>query len=207
MLQGRCIYVRPEVLTVFIWDRFLELQAKRSSGLTEEMFAQYNILRGDIPSPDLFGKISQMSADAAEVFVLHEAGEAYEDEYADDWHELLSSGCDKATELYLRGIKDIRADTSCMGPLKAIFENGNRARLLLFLAFLDGIRRQIFPEIREAFRHFAESGNWSHIEAARKDGYRRTANLQSGVIALWRAHRDTAALSAHIRDTFQKTMP
>jgi len=205
MLQGRCIYVRPEVLSVFIWDRFQEMKAKQFSGLAEEMFSHYGIQRIDESSPELFRKISDMTCDALEVFVLHEVGEAFEDDYADDWHEILSSGLDKATELYLRGIKDIRADTSPMGPLRTIVEGRNRPRLSFFLVFLDGIRRQIFPEIRDAFQRFVESGDWSVIEDARRDGYRRSGALQSGAIDAWRRQKDRASLSKYIRDAFQRS--
>jgi len=196
--------VRPEVLTVFIWDRFQEMKAKRFSGVTENMFSHYGIRRTDESSPELFRKISDISSDAIEVFVLHEAGEAYEDYYSDDWFEILSGGCDKATELYLRGIKDIRADTSLMGPLKAIIGDRSRPRLSFFLAFLDGIRRQIFPEISNAFQLFVKSGDWAVIEDARIAGYRKTERLQTGIIALWRTSKDITAVSAYIRDTFQK---
>ena len=205
MLQGRCIYVRPEVLTAFIWDRFQEMKANRFSGLADEMFSQYGILRNDESSPVLFRKISDMACDASEVFVLHETGEAYEDDCSDDWYEILGSGLDKATELYVRGIKDIRADTSFMGPLRAIVESRNRPRLSLFLVFLDGIRRQIFPEIRDAFQRFAESGDWSVIEDARRDGYRRSGDLRSGAIDAWRTHKDRAILSRYIRDAFRQS--
>lgn len=104
MLQGSCIYVRPEVLFIYIWDRSQELKAKRSSRVTERMFSEYLIQGTDTHCPELYKKIIDMARDASEVFVLHEAGEAYEDEYSDDWREILSEGCDKATELFLRGI-------------------------------------------------------------------------------------------------------
>lgn len=204
MLQGRCIYVRPEVLSIFIWDRFQEMKAKRFSGVTEAMFSHYGIRRTDESSPELFRKINAMACDAIEVFVLHEAGEAYEDEFSDDWYEILSGGCDKATELYLRGIKDIRADTSPMGPLKAIAGNRNIPRLSFFLAFLDGIRRQIFPEISDAFQRFVEAGDWSFIEDARIAGYQKTGGMQAEVIALWRPRKEINAVAGYIRETFQR---
>ncbi|MDH4231616.1 MAG: hypothetical protein OEW04_06245 [Nitrospirota bacterium] len=204
MLQGRCIYVRPEVLSIFLWDRFQEMKAKRFSGVTEAMFSHYGIRRTDEPSPGLFRKISDMACDAIEVFVLHEAGEAYEDEFSDDWHEILSNGCDKATELYLRGIKDIRADTSPMGPLKAVAADRNIPRLSFFLAFLDGIRRQIFPEISDAFQRFVESGDWTVMEGARAAGYGKTEKMQSEIIALWRPKKDIAAVAGYIKNAFQK---
>ena len=204
MLQGRCIYVRPEVLTVYLWDRFQEMKAKRFSGLADEMFAHYGVLRNDGSSPELFKKISDMACDASEVFVLHETGEAYEDDYYDDWYEILSSGLDKATELYLRGIKDIRADTSPMGPLKTIVETRNRPRLSFFVAFLDGIRREIFSEIRDAFQRFVESGNWSLIENARESGYKRSGALQTGAVDAWKTQKDGVVLAKYIRNAFQR---
>jgi len=192
------------VLTVYLWDRFQEMKAKRFSGLADEMFAHYGVLRNDGSSPELFKKISDMACDASEVFVLHETGEAYEDDYYDDWYEILSSGLDKATELYLRGIKDIRADTSPMGPLKTIVETRNRPRLSFFVAFLDGIRREIFSEIRDAFQRFVESGNWSLIENARESGYKRSGALQTGAVDAWKTQKDGVVLAKYIRNAFQR---
>jgi hypothetical protein len=204
ILQGSCIYVRPEVLSVFIWDRFQELKANRFSRLTERMFSEYLIQGTDKQCPELYKKIMDMVRDASEVFVLHEAGEAYEDEYSDDWLEILSEGCDKATELFLRGIKDVRADTSVMGPLRMLVAGRDRAGLSFFAAFLDGIRKEIFPEIRDAFGLFVESGDWSVLEDARIKGYQRAERLQAEIAALWRKKRDIAAIAGYIRDTLRK---
>jgi len=204
ILQGSCIYVRPEVLSVFIWDRFQELKASRFSPLTERMFSDYLIQGTDKQCPELYKKIMDMVRDASEVFALHEAGEAYEDEFSDDWHEILSEGCDKATELFLRGIKDVRADTSVMGPLRMLAEKRDRAGISFFAAFLDGIRKEIFPEIRGAFQLFVESGDWSVLEDARITGYHRAERLQAETVALWKNNRDMAAIAGYIRDTLRK---
>jgi len=204
MLQGRCIYVRTEVIEQLIWDRFQDVKANRYNVLAEMMFSHYGISRSDDASPVLYEKIRCLAADASEVFVVHEAGEAYEDEYDDDWHEILSEGCDKATELFLRGIKDVRADTSSFGPLKAIVETGNVARLCFLVAFMDGIRREIFPEIRDAFQHFRELRDWSLIESARVAGYRRAERLQAEAVKRWRETHDTAALARYVRDEFPR---
>ena len=204
MLQGSCIYVRPEVLSIFIWDRFQELKANRSNWLTDTMFSEYLIQSTDMQGPELYRKIIDMVSDASEVFVLHEVGEAYEDEYSDDWHEILSEGCDKATELFLRGIKDVRADTSVMGPLRMIADRRDRAGISFFAAFLDGIRKEIFPEIRDAFQRVAKSGDWSGLEDARKTGYHRAERLQAETVALWKKKRDMTAIARYIRDSVRK---
>jgi hypothetical protein len=204
MLQGSCIYVRPEVLSIFVWDRFQELTANKFCRFTEKMFSDYDIKSTDEQGPELYKKIGAMTVDASEVFVMHEAGEAYEDEFSDDWHEILSEGCDKATELFLRGIKDVRADTSVMGPLRMIVDRRDRTGISFFIAFLDGIRKEIFPEIRDAYQSFLESGDWDLLKRTRETGYHRTERLQAEIVGLWKKKRDLTAVAGYIRDTLRK---
>ena len=204
MLQGRCIYLRPDVISSFLWDRFEEMKSNRGGCFAEEVFSMYDIRRGDVHATELFGKIRHMTSDAVGIFLLHETGEAYEDIYSEDWHEILSCGCDKATELYLRGIKDIRADTSVMGPLKKIIETGDSRGLYLFLTFMDGIRRELFPEFRDAFQRFPASGTWSVLEEARKSGYARVDAFQSAIVSVWRREKGSAAVAGCVRELLGK---
>ena len=204
MLQGRCIYVRTEMIAQFIWDRFQEVKANHCNVLAERMFSHYGIFRSDEPSPGLIEKIRGLVNDVSEIFAMHEAGEAYEDAYADDWHAILYEGCDKATELFLRGIKDVCADTSLLGPLKAIIDTGNIPRLWFFVSFMDGIRREIFPEMKIAFQQFRESQDWSMIEVARMAGYQKAERLQREVVRLWTERHDVDALARYIRDEFPR---
>lgn len=199
MLQGRCIYVRREIILSFIWDRFQELKANRFGFLTEMMFSHYGIGRPDEACPELFAKIRRLAADVAELFIMHEAGEAYEDEYSGEWHEMLGEGCGKATELFLRAIKDIRADTSPLGPLRAVTGAKNLPLLGCFVALMDGIRREIAPEIREAFQVFSHSMDWSGIERARLAVYQRSSRLQSEVVRIWSESRQQSAIAEYVR--------
>jgi hypothetical protein len=204
MLQGRCIYVRTEVIEQLVWDRFQDTKAHPHNVPAETMFSLYGIFRSDDASPALYKKIHHLADEAAEVFVMHEVGEACEDVFDDDWHEMLSEGCDKATELFLRGIKDVRADTSPYGPLKTIVDRRNPRQLSILVAFMDGIRREIFPELRGAALHFLEDNDWSLIEGARVAGYRRAERLQREAVKTWGETHDTAALARYIRDEFPR---
>jgi hypothetical protein len=204
MLQGRCIYLRREILLSFIWDRFQDLKANQFGFLTETMFSHYRIGRSDEASPELFTKIRGLAGDISEIFVLHEAGEAYEDEHSGEWHEILSEGCDKATELFLRGIKDIRADTSPLGPLRAIIDTKSIPRLSCFVALMDGIRREIASEIRDVFTSFLDSRDWREIERSRSVVYERSIRLQAGVVRIWRKDRRRSVIAEYIRDEFRR---
>lgn len=203
MLQSSCIYVRPEVLSIYIWDRFQEMKANRGGCLPERIFSSYGMKISDEDGPELFSKITQLVRDLSEVFVLHELGEAFEDEFAEDWTEILSIGCDKATELYLRGIKDVRADTSYKGPLRMLYESRDSAGIAFFVSFLDGIRKEIFPEIRECFNRFVESGDWLVLEHARRTGYERAERLQKEIVELWRIKKDLTEIAQYIRNNIR----
>jgi hypothetical protein len=185
MLQGRCIHVRYDVIKAIIFDRFQAMRARRYGGVTEEMFRHYGIRKNDALSHDLIGRFGDMAAAIAELFVRHEVGEAYEDEGSDEWTGILLSCNDKHSELYLRGIKDLIADTSVMGPLRAIKAAGDEPLLYVYVALLDGLRKELFPMIGNAFQRFVETGEWGSIEEARERGYERAKKWRESVLRLW----------------------
>ena len=185
MLQGRCIFMRLEPLKTLLWDKFQELQARRFGGALKEAFSSCGV-EGPQPPEELYHKIESLSAEISELFILHETGEAFEDEYSDQWIEILNCNRDRATEFYARGVKDLLADTSEKGPLTYIIGKRKRSLLNFFIVFLDGIRKEIFPEILTAFQKFMDSGDWSLLEEARRTGYARAYALRERIIALWK---------------------
>jgi hypothetical protein len=186
MLQGRCIYIRYDVIKSIIFDRFQTMRARRYGGVAEEMFRQYGIRKNEALSHDLIGGFSDMAIAISTLFVRHEVGEAYEDDGSEEWAGILLSCNDKHSELYLRGIKDVIADTSAMGPLRAITASGDRPLLYAYVALLDGLRKELFPMIGNAFQRFVETGEWAAIEWAREKGYEMAKEWRESVLRLWR---------------------
>jgi hypothetical protein len=185
MLQGRCIFMRLEAVKTLLWEKFQELQGRRFGGLLKEAFSSYGI-GGEESSEEVNDRIDALSSVVSELFVLHETGEAFEDEHSDEWLEILNANTDRAAEFYLRGVKDLLADTSEKGPLEYIIEEREKTLLNFHMAFLDGIRKEIFPEIMNAFQKFADSGDWSLLEDARRIGYRRAEELRAHILRLWK---------------------
>jgi len=183
MLQGRCIVLRHEQVSVLLWDKLLELKGRRFGGVLGEAFASFGIGKDAPFSQELDAKIETVSDDIAGLFLLHEIGEAYEDEPSEKWLSLLTNAGDKWTELYLRGIKDLLADTSDRGPLKSIIDRKNKPLLSFYMALLSGTRRELFTEIAEAFRSFSGSGDWSLIEAARVRGYEKAHVMRTALLS------------------------
>jgi hypothetical protein len=206
MLQGRCIYVRYDVIKAVIFDRFQTMRSRRFGGVVEEMFRQHGIGKNDPLSQDLICRFGDMAVAVSELFVRHEVGEAYEDEGSEEWAEIIGSCGDRHSELYLRGIKDVIADTSVMGPLRAITEAGHRPLLYAYMAFLDGLRRAIFPMIGNAFQRFAETGEWPLIEEARAGGYEKAWKWRETVLRLWKdGGKD--AVRKYLSETFSQGKP
>lgn len=199
MLQGRCVYIRLDAIRTLLWDKFHELQAHRYGGLLEEFFSAHGIAKTEQPSESLHERIDGLIREASEVFLLHEIGEAFEDEDSEEWNAIIRSGGNKRGELHLRAIKDLLADTSEVGPLKRICGERNRPRLLLFMTFLDGIRREIFPEMRNAFQRFMETNDWSLIEKVRIAGYEKGIALRRLVHRLWHEQRDADSIAEEVR--------
>jgi hypothetical protein len=196
MLQGRCIFVRLERLTSLLWEKFEELKGRKFGGLLKDAFSLYGIEGTENPSEELHRKIAAVSSDVTEVIVLHEIGEAFEDEQSDEWLSIISRDEDKWTELYLRGIKDILADTSDMGPLKFIVDHEQRSLLNFYIVLMDGVRRELFPEMLNAFQQFSEHGDWSAIEEARIRGYQKAYKLRSDILSL--LDKNSAVLKKHL---------
>ena len=194
MLQGRCIFVRLEALKSLLWDKLQEMQGRRFGGLLREAFSSCGI-DGVEPAPDLSGKIDTLASRVSELFVLHETGEAFEDEHSDEWREILRENAERAAEFYVRGVKDLLADTSDKGPLRYVIEERDKTLLYFHMAFLDGIRREIFPELMSAFQKFSDCGDWSLLEDAKRTGYRRAEELMQHILRLWQGGEPTKIVS------------
>ena len=190
MLQGRCIFIRLDYVKTLLWDKFQELKGRRFGGLLKEAFSSFGIETNEPDSPELFVRIEAVSSRVSDLFVLHELGEAYEDEHSEEWLEVLRLNKDRAAEFYMRAVKDLIADTSDMGPLRKIVETKDSALLNFQMVFMDGIRRELFPELMNSFQRFVEDGDWSVIEEARQIGYKRAADLREHVLILWKERKE-----------------
>jgi hypothetical protein len=94
-------------------------------------------------------------------------------------------------ELLVRSVKDILADTNEYGKLRYITREKKRASLGFFAAFLDGLRKELFPEIRDAFREFAETQDWRVIEKAIDVGYHRAKSYTETICGIYRAGKQS----------------
>jgi len=71
--------------------------------------------------------------------------------------------------------------------LHHIIQKRQTAGLAFYVAFIDGLAKEFFPEISIAFQEFAKSKDWRIIEQAVKDGYQ---TAQKHAVLLLDTYRD-----------------
>ncbi|MCG6919154.1 MAG: hypothetical protein LJE89_16615 [Deltaproteobacteria bacterium] len=168
--QENCIVVRQESAKLFLWDLIL---FTKKSGQQALQFGleNYGLKRRD--SEALHSNLARISAAEVEIYLYHELGELRDTVFKPNiWREIIATFPHTPIELLARSVKDLLADTNKYGTLRHIVEKGKAASLGLYVAFLDGLRKELFPELFEAFKEFTNTHNWQVIEKAIATGYK-----------------------------------
>ncbi|MGE5838859.1 MAG: hypothetical protein ACM34H_02920, partial [Deltaproteobacteria bacterium] len=126
-----------------------------------------------------FAKICE---DEVETYIHHELGELKDRDFDQEvWRNIVAAFPHSVIEFFVRAVKDILADTNEHGTLCYIIRERKAASLGFYAAFLDGLRKMLFPELIEAFRIFKDTHQWQPVEEARLIGY-RTARARAETI-------------------------
>ncbi len=196
MLQGNSIFLRLEPLRMLFHFKFSELQGRQNPVL-ENAFTRYGFGQRQLID-DIFEKrLENMTEDYAEIILLHEIAEHRES--LPEWKDILTAAGDRKNEHYLRALKDLIADTSDSGPISKITRTRNAAALGLSVALLDGFHRLLYPELREAHAQFILTGDWSPVEQARTNGYRRFIKERERIVELFRSSSGMDDFSDRLR--------
>jgi hypothetical protein len=200
MLQDRSIFLRLDPLKAILWERYSQLAPGRCSML-ERSFQAFGIGPGQSVTGELHRKIERMADVYAGVLLRHELAESFETVPA--WKDILAAARDRKAELYLRAVQDLLADTSERGPLQQIVETRNEGALALFLGLLEGYRRVLFPELREAYDRFIrDDRDWAMIDDVRRAGFRRSEAVRGRVLDL-AEERDRDGFLEGLRELMQ----
>ena len=88
-----------------------------------------------------------------ETYIYHELGEIEDTVFDRDiWREIIAAFPQTPIEHLVRAIKDFLADTKANGPLRFIIREQKNASLGLYVAFIDGLRKELFPNSSKPFR-------------------------------------------------------
>ena len=126
-----------------------------------------------------------------ETYIYHELGEI-EDTFFDRdiWREIIGTFPHTPIEHLVRAVKDFLADTKENGTLRFIISERNKTSLGLYVAFIDGLRKELFPELIEAFSKFIQTRDWKIIEEAVSVGNNNARNYVETIIKIYRAGKE-----------------
>ena len=112
----------------------------------------------------------------------HEIGELHDTIFDRSlWREIIAAFPYSPVEYLARAVKDLLADTNEYGTLQHIVRERKTASLAFYVAFLDGLDKEFFPQLPTSFQEFAQTRDWSMIDQAVSSGY-QTATKHAGLI-------------------------
>lgn len=180
MIQGNKIIARFETMSLFLWHKFEEMKTKKCNSALYHAYSAYGISRsiGHDDSPKKLEKIiGEITREELSTYVHHELGEASQRSVLGQWwKEMLFKLPYSRAEMFLRGLKDILADTCSAGMLNYIIKNEKKGSLGFYVSLLTGFRKIIFPDIISAYGDYIKRGNWNVIEEARVKGYKKAGD-------------------------------
>ncbi|SCZ59139.1 Sfum_1244 family protein [Thiohalomonas denitrificans] len=144
MTREGSVFVRRESLRRTIWEKVEEWQWRKDyehpmAHLIQAYRLDDNVEKG----------LDRLTDDEIETLILHELGEIEAGKrLGREWEEMLAESGRTRFELIARSVRDHLADT--LVTLPRLLERDNPAALHFYMANLSGIRRELFPSLRNA---------------------------------------------------------
>lgn len=197
MLQDGIIYIRKEPLRFYLWDQIQEVNPSGKTALLQSL-RHYNLLnkKGLLDRNRFIEMLDFIVEQEMATYIYHEVGEMHDTSLdRDTLKTIISIFPDSPIEFLARAMKDILADTHPKGMLSHIVAERKEASLGFYVAFLDGLRKVLFPEIIDAFSLFQEDDNWRHIEQARDTCRQHLQNLTEKIHTIFdQPYKDSSDL-------------
>jgi hypothetical protein len=156
--QGSTLIVRREALRQWLWEKAEGWNLKQRDGALKSALLAYGF---DV---DPQAAIERMTRGEIETLVLHEEGElAAGRMLGADWSRMLEGFGGKRAELLARAVRDNLAD--CMVTLPGLLQRDATDSLHFWFSTFDGLRRELFPRLVEAYSS-AGAGDTALLAAA-----------------------------------------
>ena len=184
MSQNGSVLLRQEAANLFLWDQIFYI---KKSGRPVLHFALEHLGITEKEPAALRQHLPEIFAVVKDIFIYHELGEIQDTTFdREGWREMVAAFPLSPVEFIARALKDLLADTSDFGTLHHIIQKRQIAGLAFFVAFIDGLAKEFFPQIRIAFQEFARSEDWRVIEHAAAEGYQAAKNHTILILDIYR---------------------
>jgi len=178
MAQQGIVYIHKENLRYFLWDQIQELRSCNRAAFRHAMALHGVIKDGKLEQALLKTKFDAIVEEEMDLFIYHEVGEILQTTLDSAMLErIITTFPASVIELVCRSLKDILADTHPRGLLYHLISERREASLSLYVGLLDGMRKELFPEIFEACKNFSGGADWSAISQAQEKCRKRSLAL------------------------------
>lgn len=162
--QGSTLIVRREALRQWLWEKAEGWNVKQQDGALKSALLGYGF---DV---DPQAAIERMSEVEIETLVLHEEGElAAGRVLGEQWRRKLDGFTGKRAELLARAVKDNLAD--CLVTLPGLLQRGTTESLHFWFSTFDGLRRELFPRLVDAYSKVGDDDTALQAAAAAGRGH------------------------------------
>jgi hypothetical protein len=183
MMRDTTILIRRESLRRLLWERIEEWQWRKQESAMARAVAHYGF------EQDASQALEQMTDHEIDAVILHELGEARAGEIlGPEWPDMLLAVSHSRAELMARAVRDHLAD--CLTTLPALVELENAASLHFYFANLKGMRRELFPQLLDAYQHWLTSGSLNVLEQAVNEGREHWTETAQNLV---KSYRDAPA--------------
>jgi hypothetical protein len=180
LTQDNHVIVRKQTAMLFLWDQITYI---KESGRHALRFAFKNCGIQEGGARQLKYGLATIFNAQKDTYVYHEIGEILDTAFDPHvWREVIATYPHTPVELLARAVKDLLADTNESGTLRHIIKERRAAALGFYVAFFDGLAQEILPELRGAFRNFAETGDWQIIKEVVSTGHKRAAEYARFIV-------------------------
>lgn len=185
VLAGDTIVLRRESMARWLWEKFEVFGLKRAEGPFKAVADAYGLER------DFLGGLPRLLDEQGETLILHEIGEHRAGRrLGPAWDTLRLALDDRRSELMLAALRDQLADLGTTLP--ALLARGNPASIHFWFAGYEGLRRQLYPGLAEAYRAWGEGDGGAALREACAAGACHFEDLADQVLALHLGHGTAA---------------
>lgn len=199
MLQENNILIRLEQLRVVLWEMFLEFKCKKDSFIAN-IFSGSGIGPEDDINDEFEIKLDNLALKYSDIILNHELGEAFES--ADEWLSIILRIQDRKAEYFLRGLKDMIADTSEYGTLKKLIDSEDIAGLAFYIALADFYHKSLCPELKKVLASLQYTADWGLLDSIRQKVYARCISLKNKILDANRKSRNENEFLQMIRNLY-----
>lgn len=160
MSRGGKIFIRGESVKRFVWERLEEWRwGKQKEGPLPKALDELG------QSSDADQQLNSLSTLQTEIMVQHELGElSIGKRLGKRWEQLLSRTAGTKAEFIMRGLRDNLAD--CIRTVPYLLSLSSPASLHLYFSNFSGLRRHLFPGLREAYESWCQDGSMVKLDRA-----------------------------------------